>query len=60
MFRILLRPALGRGAADAEACFEVRRKNGEVMTTAFVARDLISVVDALEEDGLLRYWGERL
>ncbi|KAL4880937.1 TAP-like protein-domain-containing protein [Aspergillus karnatakaensis] len=46
-----------RAGADADACFEVGRKNGEVMTTAFVARDLISIVDALEEDGLLRYWG---
>ncbi|KAL4909923.1 hypothetical protein BDW74DRAFT_173401 [Aspergillus multicolor] len=42
---------------DAEACFVTGNKNGSVMTTAFVARDLISVVDALEEDGLLRYWG---
>jgi hypothetical protein len=25
--------------------------------TAFVARDLMAVVDALNEDGLLRYWG---
>lgn len=47
-----------RAAADAEACLEHSAKNGSVITTAFVARDLISVVDALEEDGLLRYWGE--
>ncbi|RDW90226.1 uncharacterized protein DSM5745_02001 [Aspergillus mulundensis] len=46
-----------RGTVDAEACFEAGSKNGSVMTTAFVARDLVSVVDALEEDGLLRYWG---
>ncbi|OJJ63778.1 hypothetical protein ASPSYDRAFT_263706 [Aspergillus sydowii CBS 593.65] len=46
-----------RAAADAEACLEHSAKNGSVITTAFVARDLISVVDALEEDGLLRYWG---
>ncbi|KAK4247886.1 TAP-like protein-domain-containing protein [Corynascus novoguineensis] len=31
--------------------------NPEFLGTAFVARDLISVVDALGEDGLLRYWG---
>ncbi|KAI9372626.1 hypothetical protein BJX61DRAFT_506625 [Aspergillus egyptiacus] len=45
------------GAADAEACLRNAAKNGSVLTTAFVARDLISVVDALEEDGMLRYWG---
>ncbi|KAL4915488.1 hypothetical protein BDW62DRAFT_188307 [Aspergillus aurantiobrunneus] len=46
-----------RGRIDAEACLTNAAKNGSVLTTAFVARDLISVVDALEEDGLLRYWG---
>lgn len=28
--------------------------------TAAVARDLISVVDALDEDGMLRYWGRTI
>lgn len=28
------------------------------MTTAFTARDMLQIVDALGEDGLLRYWGE--
>ncbi|KAL3481930.1 TAP-like protein-domain-containing protein [Aspergillus californicus] len=46
-----------RGAADAEACAANAGKTGAVMTTAFVARDMISVVDALDEDGMLRYWG---
>ncbi|KAL4936843.1 hypothetical protein BDV06DRAFT_216351 [Aspergillus oleicola] len=46
-----------RGTVDSEACAAVGAKNGSVQTTAFVARDLISAVDALEEDGLLRYWG---
>ncbi|KAL4788568.1 TAP-like protein-domain-containing protein [Aspergillus varians] len=45
------------GTADAEACLTAAAKNGSIISTAFVARDLISVVDALEEDGLLRYWG---
>lgn len=27
------------------------------MGTAFVARDMMQIVDALKEDGLLRYWG---
>lgn len=49
-----------RAVADAEACLEHSAKNGSVITTAFVARDLMSVVDALDEDGLLRYWGKYL
>ncbi|KAK4183197.1 TAP-like protein-domain-containing protein [Podospora australis] len=32
-------------------------RNGTLIGTAFVARDMIEVVDALNEDGLLRYWG---
>ncbi|KAJ0425830.1 TAP-like protein-domain-containing protein [Aspergillus carlsbadensis] len=46
-----------RGAADAEACSTHAAKDGAVLTTAFVARDLMQVVDALDEDGLLRYYG---
>ncbi|GME62222.1 tap domain-containing protein [Neofusicoccum parvum] len=30
---------------------------GDKIGTTYVARDLLSVVDALGEDGLLRYWG---
>jgi hypothetical protein len=26
--------------------------------TAYVARDIMRIVDTLESDGLLRYWGE--
>lgn len=33
---------------------------GEYVGTAFVARDLMQVVDALDEDGKLRYWGKCL
>ncbi|KAM0814410.1 putative TAP-like protein-domain-containing protein [Seiridium cardinale] len=37
---------------------EARTQNiSELIGTAFVARDLMQVVDALGEDGLLRYWG---
>ncbi|KAL2853376.1 TAP-like protein-domain-containing protein [Aspergillus pseudoustus] len=46
-----------RGTADAEACSINAGKSGGVLTTAFVARDLMQVVDALEEDSLLRYYG---
>ncbi|TAQ86409.1 hypothetical protein B7494_g5254 [Chlorociboria aeruginascens] len=38
-------------------CFQNGNATGSLMGTAFVARDLISVVDQLGEDGMLRYWG---
>lgn len=31
---------------------------GELVGTAYTARDMMHIVDALGEDGLLRYWGE--
>ncbi|KAF4631629.1 hypothetical protein G7Y89_g6499 [Cudoniella acicularis] len=46
-----------RGAIDANLCFSMSNETGGLIGTAFVARDLISVVDALGEDGMLRYWG---
>jgi hypothetical protein len=38
----------------------MRESIGSLLGTAFVARDLIQVVDGLEEDGMLRYWGTYL
>ncbi|KAL4866480.1 hypothetical protein BDV12DRAFT_199080 [Aspergillus spectabilis] len=32
-------------------------ERGSLIGTAFAARDLMQIVDAIEEDGLLRYWG---
>jgi hypothetical protein len=46
-----------RGAIDAHLCLENANETGALISTAFVARDLISIVDGLEEDGMLRYWG---
>ncbi|KEF52561.1 uncharacterized protein A1O9_11404 [Exophiala aquamarina CBS 119918] len=46
-----------RGSIDASLCLENANETGALISTAFVARDLISIVDALEEDGMLRYWG---
>jgi hypothetical protein len=43
---------------DAQVCLESEADTGRFLGTAYVARDLIRVVDALEEDGMLRYWGE--
>lgn len=38
-------------------CTAVQNKTGRLIGTAFVARDMMRVVDALGEDGMLRYWG---
>jgi hypothetical protein len=47
-----------RGAINSNLCFQKSNATGSLIGTAFLARDLISVVDALDEDGMLRYWGE--
>jgi pimeloyl-ACP methyl ester carboxylesterase len=53
--------ALGRVWADAQFfnanCFQQQNLTGDLIGTAFVARDLMQIVDALGEDGLLRFWG---
>jgi pimeloyl-ACP methyl ester carboxylesterase len=41
----------------ANACFEEAKDIGAYINTAFVARDLMSVAEALDDDGMLRYWG---
>ncbi|OTA99728.1 hypothetical protein M426DRAFT_16190 [Hypoxylon sp. CI-4A] len=46
-----------RGGMLADACLKTQNKTGSVITTAFVSRDMMSIVDALGEDGMLRYWG---
>lgn len=48
-----------QGKLKANTCAGApANKTGELIGTTFVARDFISVVDALKEDGMLRYWGE--
>ena len=47
----------GKGAL-AQACYETRKDIGELVGTAYVARDMIRIAEALDDDGLLRYWGE--
>ncbi|KAL3482658.1 TAP-like protein-domain-containing protein [Aspergillus germanicus] len=55
--------ALGRlyGQTDvvANICndFPGFAERGSLIGTAFGARDLMQIVDAIEDDGLLRYWG---
>lgn len=41
----------------SEACYEKNKEIGEFMSTAFIARDMMEIVDGLGEDGLLRYYG---
>ena len=42
----------------AETCYEKNREYGEMLGTAFVARDMLRIAEAIDDDGLLRYWGE--
>lgn len=42
----------------AEACAENAADVGSLVGTAFAARDMMQIVDALDEDGMLRFWGE--
>lgn len=53
--------ALGQVWAEAknraDACAHAQNETGSLIGTAFTARDIMQVVDALEEDGKLRWWG---
>jgi len=53
--------ALGQNLAYAEVaasqCLDAAADIGGLLGTSFVARDMARIVDALGEDGLLRYWG---
>ncbi|KAJ5121716.1 hypothetical protein N7448_002848 [Penicillium atrosanguineum] len=46
-----------QATTNAEVCYEAHKKTQPYLGTASVARDLISVIDAFVEDGMLRYWG---
>lgn len=46
------------GTAVAERCFNQSKDIGDLLGTAFVARDMFQIVDALDEDGMLRYFGK--
>ncbi|KAF5662753.1 alpha beta hydrolase superfamily hydrolase [Fusarium heterosporum] len=43
--------------AIAEQCFKTRHDIGRFVNTPFVARDMISIVDALDQGPKLNYWG---
>ncbi|RGP64967.1 hydrolases or acyltransferase [Fusarium sporotrichioides] len=40
-----------------KGCYEDHKDTGRFYGTTFVAKDLLAIVDALKEDGLLRFWG---
>ncbi|KAG7404209.1 Tripeptidyl aminopeptidase [Fusarium oxysporum f. sp. rapae] len=40
-----------------KSCYKSHKDTGRFYGTTFVARDLLAIVDALKEDGLLRFWG---
>lgn len=41
----------------AESCGATLNHTGDLVGMAFAARDMMQIVDALGEDGMLRYWG---
>jgi pimeloyl-ACP methyl ester carboxylesterase len=43
--------------AQADACYNTMKETGQYIGTAFIARDMIKIVDSLNDDGLLRYYG---
>ncbi|KAL1615176.1 hypothetical protein SLS56_011908 [Neofusicoccum ribis] len=53
--------ARGRIWADTKNKADTCKANGEdiggLLGTAFVARDMMQIVDVLSKDGLLKYWG---
>ena len=48
----------GQATILAEACGERLKETGDLVGMAFTARDMMQIVDALGEDGKLRYWGK--
>jgi hypothetical protein len=48
----------GYSSLYANDCAKAQIETGNLIGTAFVARDMMRIVDALESDGLLRYWGK--
>jgi len=46
------------GGSIANRCYDKKKDIGEFLGSSSVARDMIRIVDALGEDGLLRYWGK--
>lgn len=43
---------------QADACAEKGKDIGELIGTSFTARDMMKIVDALDEGGMLNYYGK--
>lgn len=41
-------------------CSERLSETGDLVGMAFTARDMMQIVDALDEGGKLRYWGKSI
>ncbi|KAH7413609.1 Alpha/Beta hydrolase protein [Phaeosphaeria sp. MPI-PUGE-AT-0046c] len=59
MYDVLTTKAWDSAALYVEACAETKGNKdiASVISTPFVVRDMVNIVDALGEDGLLRFWG---
>lgn len=57
MTEMLLSEGWEKGVRYADQCFEGNQNIGSFLSTVFVARDMLSIVNALGEDGMLRFWG---
>lgn len=55
---IALGQAWARATIFTENCALLQNETGRFIGTAFTARDTMRAVDALEEDKMLRFWGE--
>ncbi|KAI0489474.1 TAP-like protein-domain-containing protein [Xylaria cf. heliscus] len=49
--------AAGKNYASACAGYPEAQERAPLIGTSFTARDAMQIVDAVEDDGLLRYWG---
>ncbi|KAL2826142.1 TAP-like protein-domain-containing protein [Aspergillus cavernicola] len=47
----------GQTGIVADSCLNALGEQLSLIGTSFVAQDMLQIVDALEDDGLLRYWG---
>ncbi|KAM0718309.1 hypothetical protein Q7P37_006641 [Cladosporium fusiforme] len=54
---ILQNKAWHEAKAFTERCYEAQKETGRFLSTAFVARDLLAISEAVNDDGLLRLWG---
>jgi pimeloyl-ACP methyl ester carboxylesterase len=57
MTEVFLNGGWEQSVALADACFAKNNRTGHFIGTGSVAHDMISIIDALGEDGLLRYYG---